>query len=88
MYRLKHKPTGLYYKPFIGLTNKGKVYQTKGNLLTYSRGENVSISLDLTRKILKPHFDYFKLKRNNAYYSTYTLPKSDFEIEFINTLNK
>lgn len=43
-YKLKHIPTGLYYKPFNGIANlstMGKIYQTKTNILTigyYSDG--------------------------------------------------
>lgn len=35
-YRIKHIPTGLYYKPGkLNLSKKGKVYQTGANILTY-----------------------------------------------------
>lgn len=40
-YKLKHKPTGLYYKPYVTngsqLSKTGKIYQTRLNALT---GEN------------------------------------------------
>ena len=35
-YRIKHIPTGLYYKPGkVNLSKTGKVYQTANNILTY-----------------------------------------------------
>lgn len=35
-YRIKHIPTGLYYKPGVpNLSKTGKVYQTASNILTY-----------------------------------------------------
>lgn len=39
-YRIKHIPTGLYYKPGkVNLSKTGKVYQTVKNILTHvSRG--------------------------------------------------
>ena len=37
-YKLKHKPTGLYYQPKThrssNLSKKGKIYQTKNNILS------------------------------------------------------
>lgn len=51
-YRLKHIPTGLYYKPFDSIANlssRGKIYQTKTNICTigyYSDGKpRTSIAL-------------------------------------------
>ena len=35
-YRIKHKPTGLYYQPLVNgnnLSKKGKVYLTNNNVL-------------------------------------------------------
>lgn len=42
-YRIKHKPTGLYYQPAINgnnLSERGKVYLTNNNPLTIDRGED------------------------------------------------
>ena len=44
-YRIKHIPTGYYYQPNkhcgCGLSVKGKVYQTKNNVLSYDIGKIV-----------------------------------------------
>lgn len=38
-YRIKHVPTGLYYKPGdINLSKTGKIYAGSTNRLTYMRG--------------------------------------------------
>lgn len=44
-YRLKHIPTGLYYKPNSSntLSKKGKIYQTKGNVITYLNSTSIEI---------------------------------------------
>lgn len=44
-YRIKHIPTGYYYQPNkhwgCGLSVKGKVYQTKNNILSYEKDKIV-----------------------------------------------
>jgi len=43
-YKLKHIPTGMYYQPHkhrgSNLSERGKIYQTKGNILSISYFSN------------------------------------------------
>lgn len=69
-YRLKHKPTGLYYKPATGydwvktnLSKTGKVYLTKTNALI---GSNTEINIQITAKQynkMKDIFDKYDIKK-------------------------
>ena len=52
-YKLKHTPTGLYYQPKkhrgANLSERGKIYQTKNNILSmgfYSDGSHRQILND------------------------------------------
>ena len=84
-YRIKHTPTGLYYKPNSGLTKGGKVYTTQSNVLTYFSGDTVSITLDVQKKQFKKFLEYFTplLYMGSHRSCTYSIPKTDFEIEYI-----
>jgi len=53
MYRIKHVPTGLYYKP--GRSNLGvlgKVYQTKNCILSHS-DDTIIVAVRSNSKIIK-----------------------------------
>lgn len=51
-YRIKHIPTGLYYKPGeVNLSKTGKVYQTANNILTYVCRGCVTVSIRKGSKI-------------------------------------
>lgn len=84
-YRLKHKPTGLYYKPLSGGSNlgkRGKIYQTVNNGLMSDSG-------NYTIKISNAQYEEF---RSNPLCHFGTFPfdnylvgnvEEDFEKEFI-----
>lgn len=59
-YRIKHIPTGLYYKPGVSnLSKNGKVYMTSGNILTYTdTPPYVVVSIRVASKIYKETKDY------------------------------
>lgn len=82
-YRLKHKPTGLYYKPGQGnnLTTKGKVY-TKGPcaLNYFSAGIPVRAK-GKTLEALKQHYLNIEVKCGCAHV---TIPREDFVMEPVN----
>jgi hypothetical protein len=89
-YRIKHIPTGLYYKPSsdTNLTKRGKAYTTGGNILTYCNTGYVHISLLLESEAYKEHKEYFDLVEfySNAYCKSsnrkvYRIPISHFEKE-------
>lgn len=53
-YRLKHVPTGLYYKPGeVNLTKNGKVYQAEASALTYYSYNYLFVSVRNGSKIHK-----------------------------------
>ena len=89
-YRIKHIPTGLYYKPTTdtNLTKRGKVYTTKGNILTCSNSEYIHISLRVESESYKKNKEYFDPLElyPNAYYKSswrklFRIPKNDFTKE-------
>lgn len=88
-YRLKHKPTGLYYTPVKGryenqsnLSKNGKVYLNKINALT-GVGDTIIIYVSIKQyEKMKDVFDKLgaeKSKWNRVY--TLRSKKSDFEVE-------
>lgn len=86
-YRIKHKPTGLYYKPSKGnnLSKNGKVYTTANNVITqYKRYDYLVITvlknstIDKTVGKLSDNFTW-----NNYDKIFYKVPKEEFEIEWI-----
>lgn len=82
-YRIKHKATGLYYKPGNpNLSKIGKVYMTRNNILSYNNGKDF-IDITVTKKSLIA--DLESLHYNNSwtpYESNFQIPKSEFEIEY------
>lgn len=94
-YKLKHKPTGLYYQPKkhrgSHFSKRGKIYQTKSNILNmgyYSDGsprEKISIWAHkdtLIYKELKNRLVWAEATWKNGEFETITL-SSDWEIEEI-----
>lgn len=84
-YRIKHKPTGLYYKPGSGnnLTKKGKVYTGGGNVLNYY---TLDIPVRADRKLreeLQKH--YCGVPASTAI--CVKIPRTDFVIEPFNQAN-
>lgn len=86
-YKIKHVPTGLYYKPALGilyktnLSKKGKVYSI--NLLARMSDP---VYLHITEKQyndLKEVFDKYGVNEDTYGYFL-KCPKSDFELETLN----
>ena len=86
-YRIKHKPTGLYYKPSTGnnLSKIGKIYTTANSVLSQYKRDSFLIitvlknsTLDKTVGRLSDNFTW------NIYDKIfYKVPKEEFEIEWI-----
>lgn len=95
-YRLKHKPTGLYYSPThsgsSNLNTRGKIYSGGNNLINHLSGYAYSLEI-VNQKTIKENFDVLKsigeIKTHKYYgdkvkYSWKgTCHGSDFEIETI-----
>lgn len=83
-YRVKHKPTGLYYQPVSrsgNLSKGGKVYFGKGNVLTYNKRQDwIGIGLNPKTTYYRQYKAYFDSLETIGFYF-YKVPKSHFEIE-------
>lgn len=82
-YRIKHKPTGLYYQPTVNgnnLSKKGKVYLTKNNVLN-GTDTFIFISLNERGRLYKEYEKYFPTLKPDHLYMTGRVSKSEFEIE-------
>lgn len=84
-YRIKHKITGLYYKPGKPhLSKVGKVYSTSNNGLNYLRGDYiyiVSTKKTLTRILVALGYELKWVQYGNEF--CFEIPKSEFEIEYL-----
>lgn len=83
-YKIKHKATGLYYKPGKPqLSRIGKVYATGNNALNaYKRDNAITITsnkISLTRQL--EDLGYEASYHRYSSEATFFIPKSDFEIE-------
>lgn len=88
IYKLKHIPTGLYYKPSNGtssnLSKRGKIYQTNINALLVNSD---TITISISKKQYKEYKDLFDpsniltASRGDYYLRC---KKTDFEITYIN----
>ncbi len=69
-YCLKHIETGLYYKPGSGgtLSEKGKVYTTGGNYLSYLQNSAAVLYINPWEKVYKTHPELFN-RYKHVYYS-------------------
>lgn len=82
--RIKHIPTGLYYKTFgINLTKKGQIYNIKDNELIRSKYDLfINTISDKSNKSL-----YNKLKnlfyKESSVEGVFLIPVGDFELEYI-----
>lgn len=75
-YRIKHKATGLYYKPGRpNLSKIGKVYSTGNNVLNYI-GNNKFVSIISTKAPLSGRVE-------SGIHCCFEIPKSEFEIEYL-----
>lgn len=91
-YRIKHKPTGLYYKPSTRGTNlskSGKIYNSPNNPLTYYKywkGLYIDITLkqyEELKGVLLKDGTYPELRNSGHIKKCVVLPHEDFEIEFL-----
>lgn len=99
IYKLKHKPTGLYYQPVRGrwsgqktnLSKKGKIYQSSQNGLM---GTGDTIIINISEKQYNTNKELFDslgiYDANKRYYTSYHDPeymlrckKTEFEKEYI-----
>lgn len=83
-YRIKHKATGLYYKPGKpNLSKVGKVYGTNNNVLNYYGWDYIfviSTKRPLTRKLEDLEYETKWIYSTEA---CFMVPKSEFEIEYL-----
>lgn len=82
-YRIKHKPTGLYYQPTVNgnnLSKTGKVYLTKNNVLNV-KDTFVYISLNEQGKLYKKYGKYFPTLKPDHLYMIGRVAKTEFEKE-------
>jgi len=93
-YRIKHKPTGLYFKPSKGgsnLSTKGKIYPSKPSLKWAGDTIRIRIRGDEVEKLSKVKqilINYFNLKVEGQKYTWVDeykrVPIEDWEIEIYN----
>lgn len=80
-YRIKHKPTGLYYLPYRGyeLSTRGKVYTSNRSILSF-RQDYIWVSLYLSSVAYKGHKNLFDkyTQRKLSDRIMFKIPKSEF----------
>lgn len=87
-YRIRHKPTGLYYQPISNgnnLSKNGRVYLTKVNPLSQNHGRDyIWVQFNGNSRIYKEYFKHFSdIKDNGTCGISCRVPKSAFEIEYL-----
>lgn len=87
-YRIKHKPSGLYYQPISNgnnLSTNGKVYLTKASPLSQHYGRDyIWIQFNEYSRIYKKYSKFFPgMKDNGTYGISCLVPKSEFEVEYL-----
>ena len=86
LYRIKHVPTGLYYKPGNeNLSEKhGKIYQTGANILTYDTSGIVSVEIMNINLIKKydPYLSKYR-RKSSLHIHIYDIPSSEFIKEYV-----
>lgn len=94
LYRLKHKPTGLYYTPnnFGVLSERGKIYQSANNALTHAGPRRVFELHIMSEKTKEKYLDVLEtvgtLRRTTLNGKPYiewhcTATVDDFEKEYL-----
>lgn len=94
VYKLKHKPTGLYYKKHGFLSERGSTYHSALNALTHSHRPNaIDIRLAIS---YETKYEEYKTKMVELYgegqkpYAwkgrEWVVPKDDFEQEIVGTI--
>lgn len=85
-YRIKHKATGLYYKPGRpNLSKIGKVYGTGNNRLNYIKN-NKFVSIISTKALLSRRLEFLGYELRwieSEICRCFEIPKSEFEIEYL-----
>lgn len=90
LYKLKHKPTGLYYQPVRGtyswrksnLSKKGKIYQDKRNVLN---GNSETMTISISERQYNSNKKLFENLGIYSYGDTFHIKcqKTDFEVEYV-----
>lgn len=83
-YRIKHIPTGLYYKPGkLNLSKKGKVYMDGSSVLSSAGSDSIIVSIRKCSKIHEATKDriQWELARFMYGYMIAKLPITEFEKE-------
>lgn len=90
-YKMKHKATGLYYKPGRpNLSKIGKAYGTGNNGLNYM-GNNKFVNIISTKAPLSRRLESLGYKLRWVEFGThccFEIPKSEFEIEYLTRQRK
>lgn len=87
-YRVKHKPSGLYYQPSgngNNLSKRGKIYNTPNNILNYNKSDDF-IYITMSRSSRLFPVKKINFKKNEGWRDstpTAKVSKSDFEIEYL-----
>ena len=93
LYRVKHKPTGLYYAPgrYSNLQTKGKVYSGGNNIINFIRSQAGVMKIWVRNaKTIASNKEYFYgcgTMHNSCEWFGYVRPE-DFEIETITFIVK
>ena len=93
IYKLKHIPTGLYYKPFAGsgsnLSKNGKVYTKRPPSKEPPVIRVTFISLSAPTPTQKIIIDYFNIPWNGGYTNNRYINTQlqDWEVEEVKTVN-
>ena len=84
-YRLKHRPTGLYYKPGAAeLSANGKVYMTSANILSYTKSDIIPLRLRKQSRAGKKVLQTPGLRYKDAGSEiVLQVPRTDFEKEVV-----
>lgn len=92
-YRLKHKATGLYYKPgAVNLSEKGKIYTSPINFKTWLGKESYPITIPRDSRIYEKYKDVLinlETPEDRAFYCyrvtviNISVRAEDFEVEYI-----
>lgn len=90
VYKILHKPTGLFFTPSKGhgnLSTSGKIYSRKPNLSSIGGLIRLVIHISSNQRISEKNkllIDYFKINKSerNDYWvdSHFNVPESDWEI--------
>lgn len=87
-YRIKHRPTGLYFQPShdgTNLSTKGKVYLTKTSPLSMNGSDGgIWIGVREGSNVFKKFHNTLGLEEKGwRHQHTKLIPKSEFEQEFL-----